>query len=234
MQPAPPAKKSSWKLILGIAAGVVGLCCLGGTIIAIAGGDKNDAADKVGALTNPNQTQSPGAQQPAPAKSAALPPGSVTDKGTLHVGTDIAAGTYRGVGCEYWARMSSADGGLGSIKANEIVGHDEYATITLTAGEYFKTDCDVLFPVQHVTPVPADTTTSNRFGMLIVGVDLPAGTWRGQAQGDCYWARMRDFVGGVNSILANDLVDPGAKFTITVRPSDKGLARFRLRPLTRA
>lgn len=39
----------------------------------------------------------------------------------------------------------------------------------------------------------------------------------------CYWARVRDFEGGVNSIIANDIVSPGARGRFTVKAGDAGV-----------
>jgi hypothetical protein len=225
--PAPKSRKTLW-IVLSVVGALLGLCCIGGIATLAAGGkdNKSDLTDRVNELTNPttpaNQPSTPSSTQQPADPEPTLPPGTITDQGTLEVGRDIPAGTYRGIGCGYWARNKSADGSFDSIIANDNVASDEVTTIAIRKGEYLDTDCDALVPVKYVKPV-GNVKASSRFGTIIVGVDIPAGTWRGTAQGDCYWARLRNFGGGFDAILANDNVAPGSKFTITVRPTDKGL-----------
>jgi hypothetical protein len=44
--------------------------------------------------------------------------------------------------------------------------------------------------------------------MYLVGIDISPGTYRGQAGADimdaCYWARLRDVSGDLDSIITND------------------------------
>jgi hypothetical protein len=71
--PPPAPKKGSAKLIIGIVGGLVGLCCVGGTIAAIAGGDsKPDAPAE--AVAAPAAAE-PGAAgtKAAPAKKTTAP-----------------------------------------------------------------------------------------------------------------------------------------------------------------
>jgi hypothetical protein len=62
-------------------------------------------------------------------------------------------------------------------------------------------------------------------GTWAVGSDIKAGTYatsRNTGPG-CYWARLRDFEGGLDSIIANGNLAPGAKGRFTVRKADKGV-----------
>ena len=70
--------------------------------------------------------QEPSGEQPADEPAEELPPGTVTQKGTLLVGKDIPAGTYRGVECGYWERVKDASGEVDAILANGNVGSDEH------------------------------------------------------------------------------------------------------------
>ncbi len=74
---------------------------------------------------------------------------------------------------------------------------------------------------------PTATTDSNYLsaGTYLVGTDIPPGLYRGQVgQGfadSCYWARLQNLAGGVDSILANDNAD--GQFYIQVIAGDKAL-----------
>jgi hypothetical protein len=60
------------------------------------------------------------------------------------------------------------------------------------------------------TPVPSETPDPNlvKPGTYLVNTDIQPGIYRGQAGTDlpssCYWQRMKDLTGGVDSVLAND------------------------------
>ena len=57
-----------------------------------------------------------------------------------------------------------------------------------------------------------------------VGKDIAAGTYRAPkvsgGLGGCYWARLRNFSGGLNSIIANDNASGPA--VVTIKGSDRG------------
>ncbi len=85
------------------------------------------------------------------------------------------------------------------------------------------TDCVALMPIAHLRTVPKTNRTNEEFGTLMVGRDIHPGTWRGTAIGSCYWARLSGFSGEFGDIITNNNVDEGAKFTITIKSTDKGL-----------
>jgi TolA-binding protein len=62
-------------------------------------------------------------------------------------------------------------------------------------------------------------------GVHRVGTDIQPGTYRSSG-GDCYWARLRNFGGGLNSIIANGLSD-GGPVVVTIDPSDAGFESTR-------
>jgi hypothetical protein len=71
-------------------------------------------------------------------------------------------------------------------------------------------------------PKPAAGITDE--GILAVGTDVKPGTYRTTVPEDsfgCYWARLRDLNGGLNSIIANGNAEPGAKVIITIKSTDK-------------
>jgi hypothetical protein len=63
-------------------------------------------------------------------------------------------------------------------------------------------------------------------GQHAVGPDIKAGTYTTTVPADsfgCYWARVNDFEGELQSILANGNLEPGAKGRIVVKSSDAGV-----------
>jgi hypothetical protein len=59
-------------------------------------------------------------------------------------------------------------------------------------------------------------------GVHRVGIDIRAGTYRGNTQGDtCYWARLSALDGGTSSIIASDIVEEGT-VTLTIPATDAG------------
>lgn len=219
----PMAKKKTKRgIIIGATAGVLALCCGIGAIAAAMGGSDKDPSHTAAGVEN--GAGSTGKPAIAPARTTPkLPAGSVTDTGTLLVGTDIAAGTYRGLNCRYWARLKDASGDFDSILANGNVAPDELLTVTILSSDYaFNNSCASLQPIASVAAA-ASSNSSSVFGILAVGKDIQPGTWRGTATGHCYWARLSGFTGDFEDILANDNVSAGEKFTVAVKPSDKGL-----------
>lgn len=62
-------------------------------------------------------------------------------------------------------------------------------------------------------------------GVHRVGTDLPPGTYRSRPSGNCYWERMADFTGGLQSILANG--NETAPAVVTILESDAGFRSSR-------
>lgn len=59
-----------------------------------------------------------------------------------------------------------------------------------------------------------------------VGRDIPARTYRAPRANDgCYWARLRNFSGGLNGILAND--NPSGPAVVTLKRTDRGFETAR-------
>lgn len=70
---------------------------------------------------------------------------------------------------------------------------------------------------------PADTAGVPVEGMNEVGVDVKPGRYRTVAPADgsgCYWARLKDDTGSGDDIIANDITDPGARVSVTIKKSD--------------
>lgn len=60
-------------------------------------------------------------------------------------------------------------------------------------------------------------------GTFLVGTDIRPGTYRAPAasSGNCYWERMRDLTGSMNSTIAND--NTSGPVLITVKSTDKAV-----------
>lgn len=72
------------------------------------------------------------------------------------------------------------------------------------------------------TTVPSTATTNANIiepGTYLVGTDIKAGIYKGDADGDtCYWSRLKDVSGSLNSIIAND--NSVGSFYVEVKSSD--------------
>lgn len=82
-------------------------------------------------------------------------------------------------------------------------------------------------PAEQAPPEPAPTQNANlvKAGTYLVGSDISTGYYRGEAGTDifdsCYWARLKDLSGELDSIIAND--NSFGQFYIQVADSDYAL-----------
>jgi hypothetical protein len=145
----------------------------------------------------------------------AVPPTEVPEiegllkEGTHLVGTDIESGIYVGLAGDdifsscYWARLSNLTGSDDILANDNAVG--PYYVEVLEGDKALETGCELL-PIDRV-PARDDFLTTLMPGTYIVGRDIEAGLYRGQAGDDilesCYWERMSN-VSGDDNILAND------------------------------
>ena len=85
---------------------------------------------------------------------------------------------------------------------------------------------------QPAQQAPQDTHPHFGDGTLKVGTDIQPGTYRTRtASQGCYWERLKDFTGGVDSILANDNTDYPA--VVTILPTDAGFKSTNCGTLTK-
>ena len=74
-------------------------------------------------------------------------------------------------------------------------------------------------PVKTVTaPPPAPAGVMADDGIYLVGTDIKPGTYRNGPEGDCYWARLRNTNGDLDSIIANN---NGGNQVVTIKRTDK-------------
>lgn len=131
--------------------------------------------------------------------------------GTYLVGHDIKPGLYKGqAGTQldtcYWARLKDVRGGLNSTIANDNAIGPFY--VEVTDGDYaFEVACELAL-VKTLPEPPAQFPQKIAPGTYLVGIDIQPGQYRGQAGTEitdsCYWARLNDVRGGLNSIISND------------------------------
>jgi hypothetical protein len=157
------------------------------------------------------------------------PDPNLINPGTHMVGVDIQPGIYKGFAGEglltscYWGRLKDLTGGLESILANDNSVGQFY--IEVKSSDFaLKTDCPLTRLValpQHTGEYPQVITA----GTYLIGSDIQPGTYRGQAGSDitasCYWARLQNVAGDLDSILAND--NATGQFYVQVLPSDFAL-----------
>lgn len=142
--------------------------------------------------------------------------------GTQRVGEDIPAGTYRTRRdpeyC-YWERLSGFSGEFEDVITNGLSLHNQVVTI-LPEDAGFDSDQDCGIWTSDLTALTESPTADFSDGMWIVGTDIAAGTWSAPGGEDCYWARLADFTGGVDSVIANDIgvTNPA----VTIHDSDAG------------
>lgn len=170
----------------------------------------------------------PTTQPPAPRPTATPAPTPVPPAfgpGQYLVNSRIAPGRYfadpPGSGC-YWERESGTGGTLGEVIANDFIGYDSRQVIVdiLASDVAFKGDADcgswyttVRQPAQGNSIPP---------GTWLVGGQVAAGTYQINAGASCYWERVRDFQGGVRSIIANEFIAAGGPALVTISSSDVG------------
>lgn len=161
----------------------------------------------------PTNTPEPTPVPPTPT------PETIVPVGTSLVGEDIEPGIYVGFtdrSC-YWERLSDLSGDLDSIIANGNNTGQFYIEV-LQSDRALTTDCELL-PID-VVPAPEEPLTNIGPGIYLVGRDIEAGTWRGQASEGttCYWERLSCVLGTFECIIAND--NAAGQFFVEVAASD--------------
>lgn len=224
-QPQPMAQQQPPKLPPGyeikkqghgwrnVAIGCVGIIALFFLIPFCAG--------LVGVSSSSSRSPNPATGQPVSSASCAPPksPFITFGSGTLVVGKDIQAGTYRtrhdSSGC-YFARLKGFSGTVDDILANDNTDFRVVVTILPTDAGFQSSRCDT-----WSSDLSAITTSQTSFGdgNFIVGTDMVPGTYHNTALTGCYYARLSGFGHTVGDILANDNTD--AQAVVTIAASDR-------------
>ena len=173
----------------------------------------------------------PGASATAtatPTPTAAATPTPSIRPGTYAVGQDIDPGTYVGIAgtgvldtC-YWARLQGVSGVLDDILANDIAMGQFYIEV-LEGDGYLETHCQITSLAAW--PEPSELPESLQPGTYLVGRDIAAGTYRGEAGEEvdwCYWARLNGVTGELKDVAANHNAT-GGPFYVEVLDTDYAL-----------
>lgn len=244
--------KRTANILIGIAVSFF-VCCLCIVVISLVGRNPTSAtpailpttvpletliAGTLSALNIPtavtNPTSLPATATPAltnilPPPTATLNPNLIMP-GTYLINVDIQPGIYKGVAgtdlfssC-YWARLKDLSGNLDALLANDNSIGQFY--IEVQASDFaFETSCE-LVPLASLPPTAAEFPQAIKAGMYIVGRDIQAGTYRGQAGADitssCYWGRLSNVTGTLGAIIAND--NAIGQFYVQVSPTDFALS----------
>jgi hypothetical protein len=178
----------------------------------------------------PANTPRPEAPTATPRPPTPTPPpaGYTFTDGTKQIGKDVQAGaTYRtrkgSSGC-YWARLTGFGGTIGEIAANDNTNAPAVVTIGQNDVGFQSNRCGTW--TQDISAITENPTAPFKDGMFIVGVDIASGTWRADGASGCYWARLSNFSGGINGIIANDNVS-GSSTIVTIGANDKGFESVR-------
>lgn len=175
--------------------------------------------------TGDDTTASPNGECSPPAPGSGSLSGNA---GTVKVGSRIQPGTYRSAvpssGSCYWERLSDASGDFDAILANDFVSGGQAIVTILPGDAYFHTDrCGTWSPIPHLGPLSARTSISGSSGTLLVGPDIRPGTYTSTNPGACYWERLSDFEGVLESIITNDFnTTAGASMVVQVMNADAG------------
>jgi hypothetical protein len=182
----------------------------------------------------PPSTDTPSPTDTPVPTNTPLPPTATTNPdllrpGTYIVGTDIQPGIYRGEAGQglfsscYWARLKDLSGSLDALIANDNSIGQFYVEV-IGSDNAFQTDCEVEL-LRTMPQPPAEFPQQIAPGTYLVGIDIQPGQYRGQAGTDitdsCYWARLNDVRGGLNSIISND--NANGQYYVRVQPGDFAL-----------
>jgi hypothetical protein len=226
MRAVAPEKRSIFgRWWFWVIAAVVGLFVIGGIASAVGGGGSSTGANPTGGAatteagtTPPASTQPTAAASPKPAPAA--PVAAISDDGTFLVPADVKPGTYTApkaaFGC-YWEREKGTTGEFGDILANENAIGPTVVTILKTDKAFLTRGCGDWLAG---TPKIVSNTREINDGTWVVGVNIAPGTYKVTASDGCYWARLKSFSGGMDSIIANDNVKGRA--VVTIKKTDKG------------
>jgi hypothetical protein len=244
MNPTPPPqaphqavkKKRGWILpTIIVSVVVLALCCVGGVaIVALSGDNGDDNADLAAGPDPANDDRPAATPETEPDADADAEPDGFGG-GIWEVGTEIPPGTYVTVvsgggvfdSC-YWARLSGFSGSFDDIIANDNLSAGARGRLEISSsdiGVEFSGGCTWI-DASEAAPVAAGHEVGE--GVWAVGDEIAPGTYTTDAtDGDvfdsCYWARLSGFSGEFGEIIANDIVEAGARGRVEISASDAGV-----------
>ncbi|MEO6398198.1 MAG: hypothetical protein ABIP13_06990 [Tepidiformaceae bacterium] len=173
----------------------------------------------------PTETPRP-TSTPAPPTATPEPAGFSFGSGKKQVGSEVSYATYRTRSASpscYWERLKGLGGTVGEIIANENTNGPAVVTIGSSDVAFNSTRCARW--TQDLSAITSGPDAPFGDGTFIVGVDINPGLWKSTGGTSCYWARLRDFSGGVSNIIANE--NTGASGLVQIAPGDKGFLSSR-------
>jgi hypothetical protein len=207
-------KKPIWKRWWVWAIGIVVLFMI---LISGGGKDEQDLTTKAG-------TETPADTGSATEDSIPEPEPENTVKtyaaGTYLVNQDIEPGRYRSDGgISYWERLSGLSGELGDILANSAL-HSGILYVDIQSSDlaFSFNGSGKLYLVDD--SFVGELLTSFGDGVYWVGKDIEPGRYRSNTAPQ-YWARLSNFSGNLNAILANDAMAQGSVI-VDIKASDVG------------
>lgn len=118
---------------------------------------------------------------------------------------------------------------VGGIIAGAFASASEDSAKVQTAEDSARPAPRVTVTKTVTAPAPAVATkvapkpVTIEDGTWEIGSEVKPGTYTTTADGHCYWARLKDFDGGLFSIIANGNLADGQRGRITIRKSDAGI-----------
>lgn len=177
----------------------------------------------------PGQPPQPGPQQPREVwwKSRVIIAGAALLLGGAFGGTIAGSGTDSTPTANAAATGKAAPTVTVSVPADGPAP----AEVTVTAPAPAAKTVQVPGPVKTVTaPPPGPVAAIAEDGMWLVGTDIKPGTYRSSADDSCYWARLKNTNGDLDSILANS---NGGNQVVTIKKTDKAFESARCAPWTK-
>ncbi len=141
--------------------------------------------------------------------------------GMYMVNDGIKPGIYRSEsGVTYFERLAGLSGELDDILANEASPSGPVYVEIKSTDVAFKTEGNGKWYKIELDEYKGKMLTSFGDGWYIVGKDILPGRYSSSA-GAAYWARLKDFSGELNSIIANGAADEGTVI-VEIQSSDFG------------
>lgn len=108
-----------------------------------------------------------------------------------------------------------------------IVGLAVAALVAIGCASAPDADTSTVAPAEAPATNPAPPAKPAAKGLTSgtweVGTEVKPGTYTTTATDHCYWARLKDFDGDLDAIIANGNLKDGERGRITVKKTDKGL-----------
>lgn len=106
---------------------------------------------------------------------------------------------------------------------NSLAYEGWLASVGFARARIVELGCPGVGEGSSTAPVAADNTFDD--GTYQVGTDIEPGTYTTTGGDGCYWARLSDFSGETDAIIANDNAEGPA--VVTIAPSDAGFTSSR-------